>query len=149
MKLSLVVIITFFHPGFHLNGIVLPQNHGMVVANTNIEQLNSHKPAVLFDQGHVTSCMCTCSPSAAWCSHIVALCLHRIYQPSSVTLRPPLSESLSKLKHFQLRKFSQYLLSELPHEVKIFNFRLLSEVSNFFKSFKNVICLCFPRRALI
>ncbi len=104
-------------PGFHLSGCVLPHNHGMVTAKTNIEQAHCHKPAVVFDRGHVTSCMCTCSPSAAWCSHIVALCLHRIYQSQSVTLRPPVSESLSRLQRNQLQKFSQYLISELPQQV--------------------------------
>ena len=91
----------------------------MVAAKSNIEQVHSHKPAVVFDRGHVTSCMCTCSPSAAWCSHIVALCLHRIYQSQSVTLRPPVSESLSRLQRNQLQKFSQYLISELPQQVSL------------------------------
>lgn len=108
----------FYVVGFHLSGSVLPYNHGMVSATSDMEQVQSHKPAVVFDRGHVTSCTCTCNPSAAWCCHIVALCLHRIYQSHSVVLRPPVSESLSRLQRNQLQKFSQYLISELPQQVR-------------------------------
>ncbi len=38
-------------------------------------------------------------------------------QPGSVRLRPPVSESLSLLKMDQLRKFAQYLISDLPEQI--------------------------------
>jgi hypothetical protein len=39
-------------------------------------------------------------------------------QGQSVTLRAPVSESLSQLKRDQLQKFAQYLISELPQQVR-------------------------------
>jgi hypothetical protein len=54
---------------------------------------------------------------AKWCSHVVALCLHRIHQPRTVKLRAPISESLNQLKRGQLQKFAQYLISELPQQI--------------------------------
>lgn len=73
--------------------------------------------AVTFDRGHITSCNCTCSQSATWCAHIIALCLFRIYHPDQVCLRAPVSEYLSRLRRDQLQKFAQYLISELPQQV--------------------------------
>ena len=46
---------------------------------------------------------------------MVYLCL----QASSVCLRAPVSESLSRLHRDQLQKFAQYLISELPQQVRI------------------------------
>ena len=40
-----------------------------------------------------------------------------LLQGLSVTLRAPVSESLSQLKRDQLQKFAQYLISELPQQV--------------------------------
>ena len=45
---------------------------------------------------------------------------HVIYlQATSVCLRAPVSESLSRLHRDQLQKFAQYLISELPQQVSI------------------------------
>ena len=38
-------------------------------------------------------------------------------QHAQVTLRAPVSESLSRLQRDQLQKFAQYLISELPQQV--------------------------------
>ncbi len=38
-------------------------------------------------------------------------------QPGSVRLRAPVSESLSRLKRDQLRKFAQYLIARLPEQI--------------------------------
>ena len=76
--------------------------------------------AVLCDRKRVVSCTCTCSrQSMIWCSHIVAVCVHRILEPQNVDYRAPVSESLSKLDRDQLQKFAQYLISELPQQVTI------------------------------
>ncbi|VVC95734.1 unnamed protein product [Leptidea sinapis] len=58
--------------------------------------------AVTFDRQKISSCNCTCSSSAHWCSHIVAVCLFRIHL---------------RLRRDQLQKFAQYLISELPRQV--------------------------------
>lgn len=39
-------------------------------------------------------------------------------QASAVCLRAPVSESLSRLQRDQLQKFAQYLISELPQQVR-------------------------------
>ena len=36
--------------------------------------------AVSLDRKRINACTCTCSAHAAWCSHIVAVCLQRIHQ---------------------------------------------------------------------
>ena len=48
--------------------------------------------------------------SSVWCAHIVATCLKRIRSPESITIRPPISESLSKLNNKQLQLFAQQLI---------------------------------------
>ena len=40
-----------------------------------------------------------------------------LVQPGSVRLRAPVSESLSRLKRDQLRKFAQYLIARLPEQI--------------------------------
>ncbi|XP_041362777.1 zinc finger SWIM domain-containing protein 8-like isoform X3 [Gigantopelta aegis] len=58
----------------------------------------------------------------------MALCLYRIHQASSVCLRAPVSESLSRLHRDQLQKFAQYLISELPQQILPTAQRLLDEL---------------------
>lgn len=84
--------------------------------------------AVTFDRRRITSCNCTCVSTASWCSHVVAVCLHRIHQPTTVCLRAPVSESLSRLHRDQLQKFAQYLISELPQQILPTAQRLLDEL---------------------
>jgi hypothetical protein len=52
--------------GFHLSATV-------VVAQ------DQFSVAVTFDRKRISSCNCPCPSSAYWCSHIVAVCLHRIH----------------------------------------------------------------------
>ncbi|CAG4916207.1 unnamed protein product [Colias eurytheme] len=92
--------------GFHLSATVT-----LTMART---QFNV---AVTFDRQKISSCNCTCSSSAHWCSHIVAVCLFRIHLPTQVCLRAPVSESLQRLRRDQLQKFAQYLISELPRQI--------------------------------
>ncbi|CAK1546179.1 unnamed protein product [Leptosia nina] len=92
--------------GFHLSATV-----SLTMART---QFNV---AVTFDRQKISSCNCTCSSSAHWCSHIVAVCLFRIHLPTQVCLRAPVSESLQRLRRDQLQKFAQYLISELPRQI--------------------------------
>lgn len=54
--------------GFHLS------------ATVNVQQpRNQYNVAVTFDRRRISSCICTCSSSAYWCSHVVAVCLFRIH----------------------------------------------------------------------
>ncbi|KOB75822.1 Uncharacterized protein OBRU01_06716, partial [Operophtera brumata] len=61
--------------------------------------------AVTFDRQRIVSCNCTCSSTAHWCSHIVAVCLYRIHL-----------------------KFAQYLIAELPRQVLPTAQRILDEL---------------------
>lgn len=60
-------------PGFHLSATVKP----------NVRE--AHKVAVTFDRRRVTSCTCTCNSTSNWCGHVVAVCLHRIFQVRKYT----------------------------------------------------------------
>lgn len=53
--------------GFHLSANV---HHG----NRSVFNV-----AITFDRKKITTCNCTCEPMSYWCSHVVAVCLHRIY----------------------------------------------------------------------
>ncbi|KAK8732293.1 hypothetical protein OTU49_007009, partial [Cherax quadricarinatus] len=57
--------------GFHLSATVIVPSSG-TKGQFNV--------AVTFDRGRITTCNCTCSANASWCSHVVAVCLHRIHQ---------------------------------------------------------------------
>ncbi|XP_023288160.1 zinc finger SWIM domain-containing protein 8 isoform X2 [Orussus abietinus] len=96
--------------------------------------------AVTFDRRRITSCNCTCSSTAYWCSHVVAVCLHRIHMPTQVCLRAPVSESLSRLHREQLQKFAQYLISELPQQILPTAQRLLDELLSAQPSAINSYC---------
>ena len=50
------------------------------------------------------------------------------FQPTSVILRAPVSESLSRLTRDQLQKFAQYLISELSHDMLPTAQRLLDDL---------------------
>ena len=50
------------------------------------------------------------------------------FQPHSVKLRAPVSESLSRLERDQLQKFAQYLIAELPQQILPTAQRLLDEL---------------------
>ncbi|XP_063619650.1 zinc finger SWIM domain-containing protein 8 homolog [Cydia splendana] len=103
--------------GFHLSATV---SFNMPRAQFNV--------AVTFDRQRISSCNCTCSSTAHWCSHIVAVCLYRIHLPTQVCLRAPVSESLQRLRRDQLQKFAQYLISELPRQVLPTAQRILDEL---------------------
>ncbi|KAK7073230.1 Zinc finger SWIM domain-containing protein 8 [Halocaridina rubra] len=107
--------------GFHLSATVVVSTSG-TKGQFNV--------AVTFDRGRITTCNCTCSANASWCSHVVAVCLHRIHQPNQVKLRAPVSESLSRLQRDQLQKFAQYLISELPQQILPTAQRLIDEILN-------------------
>lgn len=107
--------------GFHLSASVCPPNN-MVQMKGNINV------AIMFDRRRISSCTCTCDSSASWCSHIVAVCLFRIHQPSMVRQRAPVSETLSRLHRDQLQKFAQYLITELPQQILPTAQRLLDDL---------------------
>nr|XP_018897398.1 PREDICTED: zinc finger SWIM domain-containing protein 8 [Bemisia tabaci] len=106
--------------GFHLSASVHTHNASQIKYQFVV--------AITFDRRRITSCTCTCNSSAYWCSHIVAVCLHRIHWPNQVTLRAPVSESLSRLQRDQLQKFAQYLISELPQQILPTAQRILDEL---------------------
>ena len=121
--------------------------------------------AVTFDRRRITSCNCTCASRAFWCAHVVAVCLYRIHQvfvnfyfcifsffgitqiyfydlqSHLVTLRAPVSESLSRLQRDQLQKFAQYLISELPQQILPTAQRLLDELLSAQPSAINTVIL--------
>uniref|UniRef100_T1GUC2 SWIM-type domain-containing protein n=1 Tax=Megaselia scalaris TaxID=36166 RepID=T1GUC2_MEGSC len=115
--------------GFHLSATV--------VCQTPRAQFNV---AITFDRGRISSCNCTCVSSAYWCSHVVAVCLHRIHCSSEVCLRAPVSESLTRLQRDQLQKFAQYLISELPQQILPTAQRLLDELLSAQPTAINTVC---------
>ena len=104
--------------GFHLSATVSSGTLGKPAFSTS----------VTFDRKKIVSCECSCKPSAEWCCHLVALCLHRIHNMEGVKLRAPVSESLSRLQRDQLQKFAQYLIHELPEQILPTAQRLLDEL---------------------
>ncbi|XP_034935813.1 zinc finger SWIM domain-containing protein 8 isoform X2 [Chelonus insularis] len=121
--------------GFHLSASVNVQ-----VCTTSGGSQTLFNVAVTFDRRRITSCNCTCSSTAYWCSHVVAVCLHRIHSPTQVCLRAPVSESLSRLHREQLQKFAQYLISELPQQILPTAQRLLDELLSSQPSAINSYC---------
>nr|CAD7575084.1 unnamed protein product [Timema californicum] len=120
--------------GFHLSASVIPP------APMVGQGRGQYNVAVTFDRRRITSCNCTCSSTAYWCSHVVAVCLHRIHLPTQVCLRAPVSESLSRLHREQLQKFAQYLISELPQQILPTAQRLLDELLSSQPSAINSVC---------
>ncbi|ENN82733.1 hypothetical protein YQE_00899, partial [Dendroctonus ponderosae] len=119
--------------GFHLSASVQQVRYN----NSSTPTFNV---AVTFDRRRISSCNCTCQSQAYWCSHIVAVCLTRIHWPHLVTLRAPVSESLSRLHREQLQKFAQYLISELPQQILPTAQRLLDELLGSQPSAINSVC---------
>lgn len=115
--------------GFHLSARV-----------SHTSYKGQYSVAVTFDRKRISGCTCTCDANAAWCSHIVAVCLQRIHQASSVCLRAPVSESLSRLSRDQLQKFAQYLISELSHEMLPTAQHLLDDLLSGKPSRMNLAC---------
>ncbi|CAB0008630.1 unnamed protein product [Nesidiocoris tenuis] len=118
--------------GFHLSATVCHP--------AQYSQRGQYNVAITFDRRRITSCNCTCNSSAYWCSHIVAVCLHRIHLPNQVCLRAPVSESLSRLHRDQLQKFAQYLISELPQQILPTAQRILDELLSSQPSAINSVC---------
>uniref|UniRef100_A0A1A9W8J2 SWIM-type domain-containing protein n=1 Tax=Glossina brevipalpis TaxID=37001 RepID=A0A1A9W8J2_9MUSC len=115
--------------GFHLSATVV-----CLTPNQN------YNVAVTFDRRRISSCNCTCNSTAYWCSHVVAVCLHRIHCPLKVCLRAPVSESLTRLQRDQLQKFAQYLISELPQQILPTAQRLLDELLSEQPTAINTVC---------
>lgn len=65
--------------------------------------------------------------------------LHLLLQSKDVTLRAPVSESLSRLHRDQLQKFAQYLISELPQQILPTAQRLLDELLSSQRSAINTV----------
>ncbi|KAJ6216279.1 hypothetical protein RDWZM_007436 [Blomia tropicalis] len=102
--------------GFHLSATVASS------------MLKPFTVAVTFDRGRITKCSCTCNCQSSWCSHVVCVCLHRIYQPTTISLRAPVSESLYRLDLHQLRKFALNLIAEFPQQILPTAQRLLDDL---------------------
>lgn len=54
--------------GFHLSATVVC-----------VQPRTQFNVAVTFDRRKISSCNCTCTSAAYWCSHVVAVCLYRIH----------------------------------------------------------------------
>ncbi|XP_058063345.1 zinc finger SWIM domain-containing protein 8 homolog [Anopheles bellator] len=115
--------------GFHLSATVV-----------QTQPRNQHNVAVTFDRRRISSCSCTCLPTAYWCSHVVAVCLYRIHWPTKVSLRAPVSESLLRLQRDQLQKFAQYLISELSQQILPIAQRILDELLSTQPTTINTVC---------
>ncbi|XP_037921844.1 zinc finger SWIM domain-containing protein 8-like, partial [Hermetia illucens] len=115
--------------GFHLSATII-----------SLQPRAQYNVAVTFDRRRISSCNCTCASSAYWCSHVVAVCLHRIHCPNEVCLRAPVSESLTRLQRDQLQKFAQYLISELPQQILPTAQRLLDELLSSQPTAINTVC---------
>ncbi|CAD6195691.1 unnamed protein product [Caenorhabditis auriculariae] len=76
----------------------------------------SHNVSVKVDRCRIVATDCSCDSPYTWCQHVVALCLFRIFQHSSVQYRVTIWDSVNELSHDSLRKFAQYLINELPGE---------------------------------
>lgn len=61
-------------------------------------------------------------------------------QPTKVSLRAPVSESLTRLQRDQLQKFAQYLISELPQQILPTAQRLLDELLSSQPTTINTVC---------
>jgi hypothetical protein len=69
--------------GFHLSAVIAPSaannsNSNNAATSTGGKQ-SSQSTSVTFDRRKIVSCQCSCNSNAEWCSHVVALCLHRIH----------------------------------------------------------------------
>jgi hypothetical protein len=62
------------------------------------------------------------------------------FQPNKVSLRAPVSESLTRLQRDQLQKFAQYLISELPQQILPTAQRLLDELLSSQPTTINTVC---------
>lgn len=84
-----------YKTGFHLSATVIPPQ-SLVQAKGNFSV------AVVFDRRRITSCTCTCSSTASWCSHVVSLCLYRIHQVNIMII------TLVLFQHWLLLSFWDY-----------------------------------------
>ena len=68
---------------------------------------------VKFDRGKITDTNCPCEHSSSWCSHVIAVCLSRIFLRDKCVIKPPFSDLLNNLTTYaELRTFTQYLIAE-------------------------------------
>lgn len=127
-KITLVIFINFrfscYSTGFSLSGKVIE------VEDTRYgQQKEEFNVSISFDRCKITSVSCSCgTKDILWCSHVVALSLFRIRFPHRVTLRVPISETLSQMNRDQLQKLVQYLLSEHHSDVLPTAQRLADEI---------------------
>lgn len=76
----------FWFVGFHLSATVV-----------GTQPRSQFNVAVTFDRRRISSCNCTCSSAAYWCSHVVAVCLHRIHCVSFVFIKRKIRIFLRKM----------------------------------------------------
>jgi len=81
------ICVCVLHIGFHLSASVVPPQsvtHGNTAVLTTpgdgSSTIGAYNVALVFDRRHITGCSCSCTSGAAWCAHVVALCLFRIHQ---------------------------------------------------------------------
>lgn len=87
---------------------------GQYAATSSTTQHQTFHVAIICDRKKITSCTCTCSKqNKIWCAHVIAVCLHRILDSTSVEYRLPVADTLLKLTKDQLLKFAQFFIYEL------------------------------------
>lgn len=99
--------------GFHLSANIEPRAYRGIYGSPPGKKSPDMYVSIKFDRGKITDTHCPCESSGSWCSHVIAVCLARIFLHEKCTFKPPLSDSLNNLKTYaQLRTFTQYLIAE-------------------------------------
>ena len=105
--------------GFHLSATVAHSVGGNCAGSGHLSGKQYQSTSVKFDRKNVVHCQCSCNSQAEWCSHVVALCLHRIHQPHTVRIHAPISNNLQRLQRDQLQKFAQHLIYQLQKNINM------------------------------
>ncbi|XP_066920713.1 zinc finger SWIM domain-containing protein 4-like isoform X2 [Clytia hemisphaerica] len=110
--------------GFHLSGVVHEK-----VGICNRQKLCVYKASMTFDRNCITSTQCSCSnKNLLWCSHIVAVAIYRIRNPTKIPIKPPISDSVLELSNQQIQKLLLTLISEKQNEILPDVQRLLDQI---------------------
>lgn len=91
----------------------LIQRGDRLLARVEGSEATDYQVDVQFDQGGITSAICTCPYNyEGWCKHIVAALLTCLHQPDRIEQRPELATLLAALNREQLQTIVQNLANE-------------------------------------
>ncbi|CAD5218763.1 unnamed protein product [Bursaphelenchus okinawaensis] len=122
-------VYNVFQIGYHISA------HVSDLETTGLEKsrdkgiMPCQKVSVRVDRCRIVSCICSCSSSAAWCKHIIAVCLYRIINADKIQYRSPIWDSIAVLGDMQLKKFAQYFINESPAEFIVIAQKLLDQLA--------------------